>query len=141
VEEDNQGAVWLKASSKQFSQAFYVPVPPTAGTLDVSIGKALLEFDLDAASRGSAGIASQLTIDNALKGIKAAGQRINWISISVPKTDPNNVPFSEREALLLSARATHGAYLLSKTIPRGRITIVDGADFSGTNPRVRIFGN
>jgi hypothetical protein len=140
MEQDAKGGVWLKASSDKLPGSFYVPVPNSAGTLDVSIGRALREFDLDAASRGSPAIANQQTIDRAITAARAGDKQISWISISVPSTDSQGKKLEERDALRLRARASHGAYLLSKTVPRGRITTVEAADFSGENPRVRIFG-
>lgn len=140
VEEDTKGGVWLKASSDKAPEIFYVPVPASAGTLDVPFGRALREFDLDAASRGSGGIANQRTIEKSINAIRVGHEQIGWISISVPDKDSHGKKFEARDALLLRVRATHGAYLLSKSVARGRITIVEAADFSSDNPRVRVFG-
>jgi hypothetical protein len=140
TEDDDKGGVWLKASSENSPVIFYVPVPPTAGTLNVPLGRALREFDLDPPDRGSAGIANQQTIAKVLQELATARKEIRWVSISIPANDADAKRFGGRGALLLRSRAYHGAYLLSKTIPRGKITIVDSANFSSDNPRVRIFG-
>jgi uncharacterized caspase-like protein len=135
VEQTPKGDVWLKGFAGT-GGALYVPIPPNAGTQDVPIGRPLKEFDLDPPTRGSAAAANAATIENNLNN---TSEQITWASISVPSKNSKGENFSPREAARLSSRAAYGAYLLSKTVPRGRITIVDAGDFAGDNPRVRIF--
>ncbi len=139
-EEREDGRVWLKARSKDASDEVYVQVPKTAGIQDITLGKALREFDLAAESAYAAAFANSAAIDEALRDLKG-GASVSWVSISVPKLDSHGKAFPEKAALVLESRAAHGAYLLARTIPKERITVLNGADFSGENPRVRIFGN
>src|SRR5262249_19178141 len=140
-EEKEDGRVWLKARSKDASKEVYVQVPKTAGIQDITLGKALREFDLTAESAYAAEFANSAAIDEALRDLKGGASGVTWVSISVPKLDSHGNAFAEKAALVLESRAAHGAYLLARTIPKERITVLNGADFSGENPRVRIFGN
>jgi uncharacterized caspase-like protein len=140
-EEKEDGRVWLKARSKDGSEEVYVQVPKTAGIQDITLGKALREFDLTAESAYAAEFADSAAIDEALRDLKGGAGGVSWVSISVPKLDSHGKAFAEKAALVLDSRAAHGAYLLARTIPKDRITVLNGADFSGENPRVRIFGN
>jgi uncharacterized caspase-like protein len=140
-EEKEDGRVWLKARSKGSSDEVYVQVPKTAGIQDITLGKALLEFDLTAEDAYAAAFANSTAIDQALRDLKDGTSGVRWVSISVPKLNSDGKAFAEKAALVLESRAAHGAYLLARAIPKERITVLNGADFSGENPRVRIFGN
>jgi hypothetical protein len=140
-EEKEDGKVWLRARSKNAPDDIFVQVPKTAGVKDFTLGKASREFDLTAESAKSAEFADSTVIDTALRDLKGDSNRLSWVSIAVPKLDSHGKPFAEKAGLVLESRAAHGAYLFARTIPKGRITVLNGADFSGDNPRVRIFVN
>lgn len=141
IEKDARGGVWLKSTTASSPDSIYVLVPPTAGTRDVPLGRAIKEFQLTAPDAGSAGVSDEARIAAELAEISARSTTINWISISVPKADNKGVALSPRDAALLKNRAAHAAYVLAKTVPRGRIGILQDADFAAENPRVRIFGS
>jgi uncharacterized caspase-like protein len=140
-EEKEDGKIWLKARSKNASDDVFVQVPKTAGIKDFTLGKASREFDLTAESPKSAEFADSTVIDAALRDLKGDLSRVSWVSIAVPKLDSHGKAFAEKAALVLESRAAHGAYLFARTIPKGRITVLNGADFFGDNPRVRFFVN
>lgn len=139
VERDPNGNVWLKASKEDTPNSFYVRVPQTAGTKVESLGQAINESDLRAEPNGSSALADPRQIAQILENLRKRGARINWISIATPSSNHGQL-LSARDDAKLGMRAYHAAYLFSKTVPKGRITVIENADFDGSNPRVRIFG-
>jgi len=143
VETDNAGRVWLRATTGVSADPVYVPVPQSAGIQERTLGNALREFELHPAETGSAALADERRIAEELRRLRAEGAQIAWVSISAPKAIPStaeNTPPRGAGLDALNLRAYHGAYLIGNSVPRGRISVVEGADFVGLNPRVRIFG-
>jgi hypothetical protein len=143
VETDTAGQVWLRATTGITAAPVYVPVPQSAGIQQRTLGNALREFELLPAEKGSSALADARHITEELRKLRAEGAQIAWVSISAPKAVPStqeNVPPRTTNLDVINVRAYHGAYLIGNSVPRGRITVVEGADFVGLHPRVRIFG-
>jgi uncharacterized caspase-like protein len=129
------GKVWLKAIGKT-SDSFWVPLPETsAPPRDVTIGSPLQEFDL--LPGPSPALASEEQINKLI--VNRKGSQIKWVSIAMPEKAGRNAS-DQKAATEIRVRAAHAAYLISKVVPSGRISLVEGV--SGiAEPRIRLFGN
>ncbi|KRQ04932.1 caspase family protein [Bradyrhizobium manausense] len=129
------GIVWLKAVGKT-STSFWVPLPESGiPPRDVTIGSPLEEFDL-LPGPGPA-LANEEQIDRLI--VNRKGSQIKWVSIAMPERAGRSAA-EQKAATEIRVRAAHAAYLISKVIPTGRISLVEGVN-GIAEPRIRLFGN
>ncbi|ANW00175.1 caspase family protein [Bradyrhizobium icense] len=127
------GQVWLEAKSKE--ETFWLALPKDASVKKVELGSPIKEFEIRAGR--TAALADERQINSEVAKLPA--KSISWISIAIPQR-ASRTARADRAAIETRARAAHAAFLLSKVVPPGRITLVEGVA-EVQEPRVRVFSN